>query len=416
MKKKLYLFTDNFPYGKSEKSFIIPELPYLQREFDVTIVSSAPLSEINTELETILDSDIRVFHYKEAVVKKIEIVKYIIPFLRNQNTWRELKYIIKSREKIFPRLKKVIYFFACAEKFRRWLIRTDILDTEDIICYSYWYVYRVLSLIMSKKENSQMKIITRAHRYDLYEETNSCNWQPYKRVLDQYIDKIVFISQHGYDYYMKYFVEIQEDKEKYEICRLGTKAQKEKYKSINRNPFLLVSCSNTILVKRVNLIIEALGLIQNRSIKWVHFGNGDEYENLIMLAEKRLRNKVNICYEFKGYTGNDGILDYYEGQMPDCFIMTSKSEGSPVAMQEAISFGIPVIGTMVGGIPEMIDGNGILLSEEPSIEEVAEAIRSIYDSDEKAYSLMRERSIAIWKSLFIQDENVRHFIDVLKDL
>ena len=62
----------------------------------------------------------------------------------------------------------------------------------------------------------------------------------------------------------------------------------------------------------------------------------------------------------------------------DSFITTSSTEGLPVSIQEAMAAGIPIIGTNVGGIPEMIDGNGVLLSANPSNKEVAEAILRIY--------------------------------------
>jgi glycosyltransferase involved in cell wall biosynthesis len=49
----------------------------------------------------------------------------------------------------------------------------------------------------------------------------------------------------------------------------------------------------------------------------------------------------------------------------DAFILTSRSEGIPTAMLEAMSTGIPVIAPVVGSIPEVVisDSNGILLED-----------------------------------------------------
>ena len=38
-KTKLYLATNGFPWGKGEKSFITPEIPYLLDRFDLVIIS-----------------------------------------------------------------------------------------------------------------------------------------------------------------------------------------------------------------------------------------------------------------------------------------------------------------------------------------------------------------------------------------
>ena len=39
--KKLLLFTDGFPYVVDERTFILPELEYLIKEYEITIVSCA---------------------------------------------------------------------------------------------------------------------------------------------------------------------------------------------------------------------------------------------------------------------------------------------------------------------------------------------------------------------------------------
>ena len=46
MRRKLYLFTNAFPYGKVEKPFVGPELDALAQKYDVTIVSHASRKEI----------------------------------------------------------------------------------------------------------------------------------------------------------------------------------------------------------------------------------------------------------------------------------------------------------------------------------------------------------------------------------
>ena len=65
------------------------------------------------------------------------------------------------------------------------------------------------------------------------------------------------------------------------------------------------------------------------------------------------------------------------------FVMSSISEGFPMAPAEAMALGIPVIATNVGGIPELIeDGNsGILIPPKNAIL-LAKAIEEILTNEE----------------------------------
>lgn len=46
----------------------------------------------------------------------------------------------------------------------------------------------------------------------------------------------------------------------------------------------------------------------------------------------------------------------------DAYAMTSFYEGAPFALIEAMAMGLPLVATTVGAIPEIIDGNGLLVS------------------------------------------------------
>lgn len=84
-------------------------------------------------------------------------------------------------------------------------------------------------------------------------------------------------------------------------------------------------------------------------------------------------------------------------QQADLFALTSREEALGVVFMEAMAVGLPVIGTTVGGIPELIDDghNGFLVPpDDPAT--TAEAIkRVLLDADLQTAMRVRAREIAV---------------------
>lgn len=55
----------------------------------------------------------------------------------------------------------------------------------------------------------------------------------------------------------------------------------------------------------------------------------------------------------------ENVADYL--QIFDCFVLPSISESMPNVLIEAFGFGLPCIGSAVGGVPELITSNGLLV-------------------------------------------------------
>ena len=71
----------------------------------------------------------------------------------------------------------------------------------------------------------------------------------------------------------------------------------------------------------------------------------------------------------------------------DAYLVTSRQEGGPKGVLEAMATGVPMVSTRVGQAPEVVDdGRNGLLAEVDDVEALAEAVRGIHED-----TALRER-------------------------
>lgn len=414
--KRLILITDAFPWGNAEKSFIMPELACLKEHFKVTILSRASqkLAE-NRENETVLDDDIEVIHYPEPQIHRKDKMFFLCKALLDQEFIKELKVIVREKRG-WECFRETYLFWIKAVIFRKWMEKQGLFNNiENKIFYSYWANYGACSLAMQKDRQPMLKFLSRMHGYDLYHERFPGGRQPFRAYIDAKINKVVFIAKVGYEYYMKHYAPDGKASDKYEICKLGV-ARPEHYPEKKKDDiFRIVSCSTVSDLKRVHLIAEALMKIKG-CIEWHHFGTGPRMKELERLGAQLMQQNPDIGCVFHGHIENAELMRFYNENYMDCFITTSSTEGCPVSIQEAMSYGIPVIGTDVGEIRYMIDGCGVLLSANPSVDEIAAGIQKIYEADEETISCMRNAALNIWERDHQLEGNTNYFIRILNNL
>lgn len=153
----------------------------------------------------------------------------------------------------------------------------------------------------------------------------------------------------------------------------------------------VASCSNLVDVKRVDLLIQGLALC-DRPVRWYHFGDGPLMDSLKQQAASL---PPHIQWQFMGSVPNGELMAFYKNTYVDAFLNVSSSEGIPVSVMEALSFGIPAIATDVGGTHEIVtDGhNGLLLPADPAPAAIAEAIFRLADEQKIPY---RANARTVW--------------------
>lgn len=407
-KRKMILVTDYYPHATGE-TFLENEIPYLAENFDLVILTSDTESPQTREVP----AGVSIYRIKaKQGYSFFEKCKYTLKFLCSQMGRQEIFEILSAKTQIPSRLLTSLYFMVEAESFLSQVNSVADLQTqEDTIVYSYWANYKLLAFAKKRKKNT-FKLVSRFHGYDLYNERFGNGRQPYKNQIDAVLDAGMFVSQAGCDYYKSHYK--VKDAGIHHLFRLGTNVPKCIPEKEPGHEFLLCSCSNVIPIKRVERIVKALMRLDDYSIRWVHFGDGNRFEEVKQLASQL---GEHICCEFKGRVRNEEVLDFYSKNYVDCFITTTQTEGCPVSVMEALSYGIPVVATAVGGIPEMLQGtSNILLSEDPDIDSVADAIQKIYHMTEADTKKIRSENIDHWKSAFNQEVNNNRLIEFLKSI
>ena len=139
-----------------------------------------------------------------------------------------------------------------------------------------------------------------------------------------------------------------------------------------RDEFVVGFVGRLVPVKQVDVLIEAIALMKRElpTVRLVITGDGPERASL----EARARAvHVDDITTFRGWR-EDLVATYAP---LDVVALTSRNEGTPVALIEAMAAGVPIAATAVGGVPDVVtDGQTGLLTRE-SAPEIAKALLTI---------------------------------------
>jgi glycosyltransferase involved in cell wall biosynthesis len=145
--------------------------------------------------------------------------------------------------------------------------------------------------------------------------------------------------------------------------------------------------------KGINYLIEAYATLKDKHISasLLIIGEGPELSKMQQLAEER---KVEKDVHFLGFQ-ND-ILPFLEKM--DIFVLPSLTEGTPLALLEAMSAKVPVVATRVGGVPDLIE-NGItgVLVNPCNHMELADAISKLFLDNDLRISIINNAAELIEK-------------------
>jgi colanic acid/amylovoran biosynthesis glycosyltransferase len=160
--------------------------------------------------------------------------------------------------------------------------------------------------------------------------------------------------------------------------RLGVELPKQRAAKGAPNLLRVLSVSSCIQIKRIDRIIDALGLAAQRQtglrVHWTHIGDGPLRRALEARAAATLPPAA-VDFAFLGQLPSSGVHAFLAHTRIDLFVNSSESEGIPVSIMEAMSYGIPVVAPDVGGIAELVTSeSGFLISGRAEPREIAAAM------------------------------------------
>lgn len=413
MKQRILLFTDNFPYGTGE-SFLEDEVERLANNFELVVFSTSK----SAMLTRTLNPNVRVLHVNpdKTTIGWCEKLSIIADFLSHWESFVEIYNIFSAKELLIKRISNAIYCFGKSRRLYRYLKQEGLLTFEKkTILYFYWFSYKPIYFALKLSNHPNIKLVSRVHGYDLYNERHPLKRHPFRQYVDKALDNVFFVSQTGMSYYFKTFGITPT--EKHQLMYLGTRRIEGKPIRSKPNDFVVVSCSNVIPLKRVELIIEALSLVDmpNRTITWIHFGDGPSMASISTLAHEKLDSQARLTYQLKGNVSHHELLNFYSQNIIDCFITLSSSEGLPVSIMEAMSYGIPVFSTDVGGIKEMLPRDYPYLFE-PNVrpEIVAHALGQLSILPDEKRNQLSKALKEIWEHMFFEGSNTEKLMERLR--
>ncbi|TVQ76257.1 MAG: glycosyltransferase [Flavobacteriales bacterium] len=412
---RLVLFTKEYPYGTRE-TYVEEELRVFSREFDEVIVLPYWIFSENDRRTT--PANVRILGPK---LKRLSVMAKL---RREWECTRMFAHqLLFGRDKIrhLKRLKtfyiQLRTLYAWSETLANFLAILSEKDQKNVVLHDYWMHNGVIiGGMLRKRLNRKFQLSCQAHALDLYHsdlikiQPMVDDFLPFEEVKLALSDRIFCISQHG-----QQFLKTKYPKRahKIDLLRLGAIDAGEHY--VNRkseSTHVLVSCSKLTENKRIHIIPEILTHLKT-PFHWYHFGDGDMHITNLLIEAVR-KHKIEQSFTLMGWTSNAAILKFYREHSVSFFLNVSRVEGIPVAMMEAASFSIPLLGTDTVGVPEIVsNSSGILVPVDFNPVECGKKLNYVLENRNELQKLQRGAR-KVFLERYNSETNYTHLSRMLK--
>lgn len=166
--------------------------------------------------------------------------------------------------------------------------------------------------------------------------------------------------------------------------------------SVPAEGFVLGWVGRLSMEKGPDILIEALALLPN-DVTAVMIGDGRAGPALRRLAADRgVAERIRWC----GLVPDAARLF----RAFDCFVLSSRTEGTPIVLFEAMASGVPIVATAVGGVPDVVSERDAVLVRPADARALARGVLEVRDDPAAARAraaraqrrLLDERGVEPW--------------------
>jgi glycosyltransferase involved in cell wall biosynthesis len=220
----------------------------------------------------------------------------------------------------------------------------------------------------------------------------------------------------------RYVLNLGADPRKITVLRNGVDVDRFKPSSIVRttvrkqlgipdDAIVVLTVRRLVFKNGIDTFLETapIALKKNPHLLFIAVGKGPDRDAI----QARVQHLgISSRFRLAGFVSDNDLPAYYNAA--DIFVVPSKSgEGLPLVALEAMSTGLPVVATNVGGIAEvMVEGCGKLVpADDP--EEMAKAILEFGEAN---LSTVKATVRALTERIFSWEENVKKLVEIYEEL
>lgn len=392
-------------YQREIPPFIITEIKQAEKYFDhIEYITPCLYNNNSTEIKS---EKVLITQIKDKISWRLILLSLLGIF--RKEVFFDIKKALKEKKfnkDFLIHLATEIYPSELLFQNTKKIIISKYLD-DQVCVLSSWFNCNAYATARLKKKYNEITAISYAHAFEVNPERG-----PFINVsLNDYkhnnLDRVIFISKNVLE---KYLFALKYTNQNFlkniYIHYLGTKNPDDLTNKYNSNEFNLLSCSSMSEVKRIELILDMLEKWNNGKIVWTHIGDGPLKKKIEKRSKIIEYKNPNVIINLLGKKSNKEVHQYYLKQPVDLFINVSKSEGLPVSIMEAISYGVPILATDVGGTSEIVTNkNGFLIKSDCNYQDILGILEEYKKLPIEMKNKMRMNSKQLWKEKFDADKN-----------
>ncbi len=237
---------------------------------------------------------------------------------------------------------------------------------------------------LAGKKCKVKKVIYQAHGFHFYKGAPRKNWlvyYPIEKWLARYTDALITINHEDFEL-AKAKLKLRKKGKVYYVPGVGidvsayateesVRSRKRAETGLSGTEIVLISMGDLIPRKNYDTAIRAIAAAENPALQYLICGKGPEEDNLKALAE---RLGVAGQIHFLGFRSD--IKELLAAA--DIFLFTTRQEGLPRSMMEAMASGLPCVASRIRGNTDLLEStDGGFLCDADDAADFADKIKRL---------------------------------------